>query len=45
MAKPAECVYTVQEKVLYEHRNSEAWFSSYGLLKIKEIAQNIHLQF
>jgi hypothetical protein len=34
--------YTVvQEEILYEHKPSEAWFPSYGILTIKE---NVHLE-
>ena len=28
----------------YEHRSSKAWFPSYVHLKIKENAQNVHLE-
>jgi hypothetical protein len=36
--------YSTRKKVFYEHGPSEAWFSSYGLLEIKENAQSVHLE-
>ena len=30
--------------MFFEHRPSEVWFSSYGLLKIKENNQKVHLE-
>jgi hypothetical protein len=33
------------KKILYEHSPSAAWSPSYGLLMVKENAQNVHLNF
>jgi hypothetical protein len=33
-----------KEKIPSEHRLSESWFPSYGLLKIKENSQSTHLE-
>jgi hypothetical protein len=34
-----------KKKMLYEHRPSEAWFPSCGILMIKENAQSVYLEF
>ena len=46
-AKPTEGEFTRQCKnnIVYEHRPSEVWFPSYGLLRIKESAQSVHIEF
>ena len=44
--RPTEGESTPQykKKIFYEHRPAEAYFPSYGLLKIKENAQGVHLE-
>jgi hypothetical protein len=35
---------TIQEKILLEHRSSEACFPNYSLLTIKENVQLVHVE-
>ena len=46
-AKPQKVnlYHDTRKKSFYEHRDSEAWFLSYGLLNIKENAQIAPLIF
>jgi hypothetical protein len=44
MAKPTKMNLHYRNKMLYEHRPSEAWFLSYILLRIEENAQSVYFE-
>ena len=33
----------IQVQILYDHKTYESWFTGYGLLKIEEYSQRVHI--